>query len=80
MPDFEDVVVGAVGVAEMADSGAGAAGFDGGLSGWIPHDHHVPDLAGSKVGVPEDQVAWSFLAGADADAVPGGQPAALCGG
>ena len=53
-PDFEDVVVGAIGVAEMADSGAGAAGFDGGFCGWVPHDHHMADVIGSKVGVPKD--------------------------
>src|SRR5512133_2426191 len=64
----------------MADTGAGAAGFDGGFSRCVPHDHDVPDVVGSQVGVPEDQVAWSLLAGSDADAVTGSEPAALRGG
>src|SRR5205823_961644 len=79
-PNFEDVVVGAVGVAEVADAGAGAAGFDGGFTGWVPHDHHVPDVVGSEIGVPEDQVACSLLAGSDSDAIPGSEPTALRGG
>ena len=40
----------------------------------------MPDLAGSEVGVPEDQVAWFLLAGLDAGAVAGGEPVALRGG
>jgi hypothetical protein len=79
-PDFEDVVAWPVGVAEMADTGTSAAGFDGGFGCWVPHDHDVPDLVGSQVGVPKDQISWSLLARRDSDAVPGGQPAALCGG
>ena len=37
----------------------------------------MPDLVGSEVGVPEDQVAWFLLAGLDAGAVTGGKPGAL---
>jgi hypothetical protein len=40
----------------MADAGSGAARFDGGFACWVPHDHDVPDLVRSEVGVPEDQV------------------------
>jgi hypothetical protein len=70
----------AVGVAEVSDALTGAACFDGGFPGWIPDDQDVPDLVGSEVGVPEDQVAWFPLAGLDACAVTGGKPGALRGG
>jgi hypothetical protein len=79
-PNLKDVVTVPVGVAEMADTGTGAASFDGGFASWVPHDHDVPDLVGSQVGIPKDQISWSLLAGPDADAVPGVKPAALCGG
>src|SRR5215212_11994108 len=54
-PDLEDVVARPVGVAEVADTCTGAACLDGGFVCWVPHDHDVPDLVGSEVGVPEDQ-------------------------
>jgi hypothetical protein len=62
-PDLEDVVARPVGVAEVADTCTGAARLDGGFVCWVPHDHDVPNLVGSEVGVPEDQVAWSLLPG-----------------
>src|SRR3954447_12427499 len=76
-PDFEDVVAGAGGVGEVADAVGGAAGLDGGFGGGVPDQHDVADLVGPEVGVPEDQVAGPFLAGADPGAVAGGEPAAL---
>jgi hypothetical protein len=50
-PDLKDVMARAGGVAEVADAGTGAAGFDGGLVCWVPDDHDVSDLVGPKVGV-----------------------------
>src|SRR3954453_16148760 len=76
-PDLENLVVRTICIAEVSDAGSGVVGFNGGLAGGVPDDHDVPDLVGTEVGVPEDQVAWSFLAGPDAGAVARGEPVAL---
>src|SRR3954469_15022888 len=73
------MVPGGGGVGEVADAIGGAAGLDGGFGGGVPDQHDVADLVGPEVGVPEDQVAGPFLAGADPGAVAGGEPAALRG-
>jgi hypothetical protein len=56
--NFEDVVVWAVGGAEVSDAVADASCFYGGFVSWVPDDHDVCDLLGSEIRVPEDQVAW----------------------
>ena len=79
-PDLEDVVIRTICIVEVADAGMSVVGFNGGLAGGVPDDHDMADLVGSEVGVPEDQVAWSFLARSDPGAVAGGEPVALRGG